>query len=707
MTAAIYSLSAALAAALATRAWLLDRDAPARRAFLGLGWSVALAHLSFALSFLPGLAWLRGVWTLAGTVAPAALWHCLDVYFHRNGGPSSAGQRLVAASWTVGVVATIAHAVWWGSGLPRSSPPEVVAGTWAFGVLVACVALLVQLARHTSLPTVRTRMRWLATVIGTGTGLALLEWVVRTTQPVIDPATLPFFDRGLALHGAMPPLSALFAAFTAYMLYHALLAHRLAALRELAARMATVSAAAALLVLAHTLTLVWVALTRFPLHSSFLLFLVSAVFLSVYSSSRTRLEQVWGRVLNPPGEALAAALDDLADELPRRIDAGTLAQTVAHGLHTSGRFEHVSVWLVEPGRSTFVCSALAGPSPHIRAADPPPELPSDAVARWLEPGGVVGARLAWFEAQGAELVLPLRRSDTWLGWISLAAAAGTDGVSPDERRHLADLADRVALALGQIERFRTVAEERRLAALGAMSAGLAHEVRNPLAGLKGAAQILESEQLSGDAAEMLGIIVHESDRLDRVVSDFLVVARPGQAPTTPVHLEQVATHAASVVRAAGLPREVTVTVQAADDTPVVLGDANRLEQVLLNLVRNAVDAVGARGRVVVATGSGRALDGRLTARVVVSDDGPGMPAEVVDQLFTPFFTTKAAGTGLGLAICRSIVDAHRGQLSVRSTPGEGTAFTVALPAADQPASPRLSSAPPGSAPAPGTKREPS
>jgi signal transduction histidine kinase len=284
-------------------------------------------------------------------------------------------------------------------------------------------------------------------------------------------------------------------------------------------------------------------------------------------------------------------------------------------------------------------------------------------------------------------------------------ATWSDGFSDDERERLRAVADAAAQALANLASLRRLAEARRLAALGAMSAGLAHEIRNPLAGLKGAAQILQDEPLSGEAREMVEVVLRETDRLDRVVSSFLTFARPVHLERTRVDLRTVVRHAVKLLRAEGLPKGVAVAVHE-DEVPDVLGDGARLGQVVVNLLRNARDAVAASGRIEVTL----AQDGGDVV-LTVRDDGPGIPADALGQLGTPFFTTKPGGTGLGLALSDRIVVAHGGTLSPPSSPGEGATFTVRLPGAPGPeatddyslaARPSLGAA--GSVPAPGTNR---
>lgn len=678
MTAAIYSLAAALIAALTTRAWLLGRDERPRQAFLRLGWSLATAYMSFAISFLPGLDMFRALWTLGLVLSPVYMWQVVDAFFPTQQTGAWRGALLEFSAWFVGVGAAILHATFF-AGASRASLPEMFTGGVAALLFLGLLHRLRIARLDARLRVTRTRIALLSGLTALGGILTVVEWFVRTTSPMPDVDSLPFFDRGLALQGALPPASSLVATAVVYMLYHALLAHRLVALQELVARMATVAASAAVLVAVHTLTLRWVELARFPLQSGFLLFLVSAVFLSVWGSAREPMTRWATRWLNPPGQALEEAVVAVADDLSRHVTAEQLALAIVGGLHASGRFDGVGVWLFAADLGAYRRRASEGLERSLVALAPDrlPTSLDDPARGWLgvrTAGDRAPRAPGLLEALRADLVFPLRGDTTLLGWIAVREAAATDGLSPEERVRVRDLARRAARAFANVESFRRQGEERRLAALGAMSAGLAHEIRNPLAGVKGAAQVLQDEPLDGVGREMLDVVLQETDRLERVVSEFLEFARPNRPDPGAVDLGAIARRVARLVDA-GLPDDApTVALELAPDVSA-RADADQISQVLLNLVRNALDAVGDDGTVTIRT---EAVGARV--RVMVEDDGPGIPPDVLDHLYTPFFTTKSFGTGLGLPICKRIVDVHGGTLAVRTAPGEGTTFSVWLPA---------------------------
>jgi two-component system, NtrC family, sensor histidine kinase HydH len=209
--------------------------------------------------------------------------------------------------------------------------------------------------------------------------------------------------------------------------------------------------------------------------------------------------------------------------------------------------------------------------------------------------------------------------------------------------------------------------ERRLASLGEMSAVLAHEIRNPLASLKGNAQLLAASLPAGDKPRAKAErVVDEAIRLERLTQDLLAFVRTGELVRAPVELAALARGAAAAVGG-----DVEVSVDNAPPTWSL--DQPRMHQVLVNLLENAV-AAGPPARI--------DLRGQRGVLVIeVSDKGPGVPAEERDKVFEPFFTNKKRGTGLGLAIARRIVEHHRGTLSVDDAPGGGARFRIEIPEA--------------------------
>ena len=219
-----------------------------------------------------------------------------------------------------------------------------------------------------------------------------------------------------------------------------------------------------------------------------------------------------------------------------------------------------------------------------------------------------------------------------------------------------------------------VKRSERLAAVGAMAAGLAHELRNPLASMGGSLQLLgDSKTFSGDEERLMRIVLREADRLNGLVTDFLQFARPSPPMLHPMDLRLVIEETLTLFRNDPARRGVAIEEQLEGALPV-RADPGQVRQVLWNLLKNAAESMPAGGKVSV-----RAFVKGGTVAVQVVDSGAGIDAAELPRIFDPFFTTKAGGTGLGLATVHGIVVGHGGHIEVGSEAGKGTTFTVCLP----------------------------
>jgi len=292
-----------------------------------------------------------------------------------------------------------------------------------------------------------------------------------------------------------------------------------------------------------------------------------------------------------------------------------------------------------------------------------PEDDADAALARLEASLRAGRTLRDFESSGV-------RKDGTPITFSLTVAPLDDGAGGFAG---ATAIVRDVTELKQLE--RKLLERERLAAVGELAAMVAHEVRNPLAGIRGGCEILLEGYAVGDARHDIGVeIIHQVDRLTRTVHDLLMFARPRAIDPVPTDIHALIERILQNLRDDPANAAVQVVREFADGVTVVPVDGRQMEQVFLNLVLNAIQAMNHRGRITIASRVERQL---LT--VTVEDTGPGIPAEALAHIFEPFFTTRAQGTGLGLAIVRKIVEAHGGGIAAGTRPGSGARFTVTLP----------------------------
>jgi PAS domain S-box-containing protein len=225
---------------------------------------------------------------------------------------------------------------------------------------------------------------------------------------------------------------------------------------------------------------------------------------------------------------------------------------------------------------------------------------------------------------------------------------------------------------------RKAAEERlreqaALARIGQMAAVVAHEVKNPLAGIKGVMQVLASRRAAGDPEQaVMADVISRIDALNDLIHDMLLFARPRALRVQPIDVATLLHQTVDALRKDPAAAQVDVDLQLA---PVTLqGDAELLKAVFLNLMLNAAQAMAGSGRVQVSV----AAAGR-GCHIEVSDNGPGIASEIRDRIFEPFFTTKSRGGGLGLPIARRTIELHGGTLALQSTPGAGTSIHIELP----------------------------
>jgi len=219
----------------------------------------------------------------------------------------------------------------------------------------------------------------------------------------------------------------------------------------------------------------------------------------------------------------------------------------------------------------------------------------------------------------------------------------------------------------------------RLAAMGELTAGVAHEVRNPLGIIRASVQLLEEAQCKPERiAEASTVIKQEIDRLDKVIKALLDFGRPSKPTLVRTDLLDVLSDVVLFTRRFASRADVEIVERYPHALPSVMADPDQLKQVFVNLISNAVQAMEPSGGTI--TLAAQADGGFVTVRV--EDDGPGMAPEDLSKVFDPFYSRREGGTGLGLTIVHRIVDEHDGHIEVESVPGEGTVFTVSLPAAE-------------------------
>jgi len=224
---------------------------------------------------------------------------------------------------------------------------------------------------------------------------------------------------------------------------------------------------------------------------------------------------------------------------------------------------------------------------------------------------------------------------------------------------------------------RQMQKQERLVALGKMAGGVAHEVRNPLSSIKGLAALLGSRFAEeSEERHSATLLIHEVERLDRTITELLNFAKPLPLNRESLDLDELVANSLTLIASDATAQGTTINHVVAPDIPPALADRDRLNQVLLNLYLNSLQAMKQGGTLKVTA---RVGENKGTVQIVVQDNGSGIAAEIIDRVMDPYFTTKPQGSGLGLAMVNKIMDEHNGTVQVSSRAGEGTTVTLTLP----------------------------
>jgi len=578
-------------------------------------------------------------------------------------------------------------------------------GIYVFGGLYRCVYDLYIQYRATTKRVERTRVGYLA-----------LGGFVATTLTLTH--ALP--QVGVTWLGvAWPAVGNVLGILYLYFLSQTLFRYRLIDLNELLGKMAVLGTLVVLLWAVNGFLLYWIRDTRNDLYLLNAL-VASFVILILFEPVRSWLENGINRWLLRQRTELRGRIDAVRRELPGVVDVADMVQRITTALDESRRVTDASIYLLDADGAGFDRASYIGQSPPERLdanAESPllervrggyldrdqlgHEAEEPAASPQPDPKRVpVGALLGRLDELRAGVIFPLLGSaeteqGPWLlGLFCMRDDRTEHPFDADDLDTFRQLANAAARVIESSQAYERVKERDRLAALGEMSAGLAHEIRNPLGAIKGAAQLLitadgATPPLPGAAtetAELLEIIVEEANRLNNVVTRFLDYARserPGREGAGKVDLNQVVRKTVQLLHQ-DLHKSVEIRVRIDEMLPPIAGDPESLMQVFLNLGQNALQAMPEGGTLEILTTRRRRsrLGYGQFAEVRFRDTGIGIPRDKLKKLFIPFYTTKQKGTGLGLAISHRIINQHGGTIEVRSTLGQGSTFSVFLPAAE-------------------------
>lgn len=396
------------------------------------------------------------------------------------------------------------------------------------------------------------------------------------------------------------------------------------------------------------------------------------------------------------------ALAGLVQQLSALSHVDEVLNAVVDTVHEQMQVSRTIILLADPVSGRVQLRAQSGMTPE--EAEIAPDLPGEsAMVDWLnrnrdalvrdelprrEPEAVAQVLVRELDLYKVAVCVPMIADDRVVGLIALGPKATGDMFFVSDLRVLETLATEVALAIKYRKMEEEIFRKNKLIELGTLAAGVAHEIRNPLASIRTFAQLMPERMDDPEFKnEFSKLVLKDVDRITKVIESMLAFARPSQVTVAAHAVVDLVEEAILLAQPRFKAKRIELTRQF-HDTPVVKANKQQILQVLINLINNAADALPEGGKIRVSTGI-RWLEPtnpderRVRAGVIeVMDNGPGIPANIRARLFDPFFTTKKEGTGLGLSISQKIVRDHGGIITVTSVEGKGTTFQVSLPMAE-------------------------
>lgn len=635
------------------------------------------------------------------------------------GEPGARARRTLRTTVTIaaiGVVLSLTQLVAMKPDSWVASPLRIVTALYCFGLLAVVTSLLYARMRRSISRTERARLLYLFVGACLSLGLAAVDVLTRDIS--------------------FPPAGTVAITVYMYFLSQTLLRHRLLDLNELLGKFVVLSLLALLLAAIYGVLVSWSVSVGHSRDSWAGLFLfntlvASFVILILFDPLKSKIEGAVVSLLFRERWEFLRALQQLRLRIASLIEVRELGQILLDTLYETRRVTHASFYLLSDDGLGFRRVDFRGPPPaayldaatargivtaaasgqkavlienverrlfELRSLLPgateqaQPPAPQSAAGEEAVRLSEIGAAMA---AMRAGVCIPLLGGDRVLGFLNLHDDRVPEAFASDEIAVMLEVADQLAITVENSRLYERLKERDRLAALGEMAAGLAHEIRNPLSSIKGAVQFLDPAAVSGTDGEFLAVIVEEVDRLNTVVTQFLEYARPMRSNFQSANVNDVVTKTLRLLAGHEMPGHVEVKLALEPDLPAVNCDADQLKQVFINLALNAAQAMPTAGTLAVTTRRPRSNEWHLAedapryigdqVEIRFSDTGPGIPEEVRGRIFIPFYTTKEKGTGLGLAICQRIVKNHGGTIEIESRLGEGTTFVIRLPTnADKP-----------------------
>lgn len=439
---------------------------------------------------------------------------------------------------------------------------------------------------------------------------------------------------------------------------------------------------------------------NYPFSLGTLLLLIVVGFL--FPKLRFRTEEAFERVLFKRRydyrETLLRSSRDMVSMVDLEAVSKSLVLTVVRAL----RIDKASLYLLDDVKGAFSINSSVG----LESGSPEPsELRrDDSIVQWLtmRPAALVREELEMagdgkqekslaqqMAQMKAEVTLPLVSKERVIGLLNLGYKEGKEMYSDEDLELLSTLANQAAIAIENARLYENLKQSQsiirradRLASLGQLTAGLAHEIRNPLVAIRTFTQLLPERYQDADFRNSFqALAMKEVDRICGLVNDLLSFARPSAPNVSAESINEIVESIARILETEAKEKGVQIYRRLAPSLPKIFVDKEQLKQVCMNVILNGIQAIDGRGVVQISTQLFAKNGGEQFVQIGVRDSGIGIADKDIENIFNPFFTTKKGGSGLGLSISHQIVQEHGGYIVVESRVGEGTAFFINLPVA--------------------------
>lgn len=627
--------------------------------------NIVLWFLGSFLRNVGGEAWIRAEMSIAALV-PASL---LVLYNELLSTERSATRTLSKWTYPVSILFSLVSA----SPFGELTWIQIATGLYVGGTILFIARVIIRSSESGSGTVENIRIRYLA--IGAGAAV-----------------TLTILGRIPALGATAAALGDLSVMFYVFFLSQVILRDRLLDLHEFFGRIVILGVMG--LLFAAISGVLILALPNSPAGRLFNTLISIIILLTLYEPLKDRLEAKSMELFFRERFELGQLLETLRRAMLRVLDPRRMSKLVLDTLYDERRCTHAAIYLVEEplGRGLRL-EAYRGPEPAARVSERyypalwhaiqqnRAPLLAEQIISDQEQGSDTASKRDLIDAMrsvSADVLLPFSSGQRVMGFLALRDDRVPEPYSTEEIALLMNIADTAVTVIENSQLTQRLLERDRLAAIGEMAAGLAHEIRNPLGAIKGAAEYLEPENIEDrESADFLQVIIDESNRLNGVVTQFLNYARPFRATFELTNINEVVRKTAKLIEAKEETSQHPLELRLDDNLIDVMADAEQIKQVILNLVLNAIEACQAKETPI--TIKTRYVEERERIEICVRDKGEGIPDEAVAHIFIPFFTTKSQGTGLGLAVCQRIVNQHGGDIRVQSKLGRGTEFVIRLP----------------------------